>query len=84
MQAVTPTGPGQLRIGLGKPIRNIGRLKRGSKGEDRSADSNMRVSTTGKKTMLSVIRVAVDFRRCFFSVHDVKRTVSANCSFETN
>lgn len=83
-QAVTPTGPGQLRMGLGKPIRNIGRLKSGSKGEDRRAESAMRAKTIGKKTKLSVIRIVVDFRRCFFSVHEVRRTVSANCNFEIN
>lgn len=79
-----PTGPGQLRIGLGKPIKNIGRLKSDSKGEESNEESTMMANTIGKKAMFSVIRVAVDFRRCFFSVHDVKRTVMANCNFETN
>lgn len=82
--AVAPTGPGQLRIGLGNPIKNIGRVKSGSMGEESSAETAMKASTIGKKTMLSVIKVAVDFRRCFFSVHDVKRTATANCSFEIN
>lgn len=83
-QAVAPTGPGQLRIGLGNPIKNTGNVKSGSKGEERSAEMAMKVSRIGKKTTLSVIKLAADLRRCFFSVHDVNRIAMANCNFETN
>jgi len=65
-------------------MRNTGSVKRGSSGEERSAEMAMKISRIGKKTTLSVIKVAADLRRCFFSVHDVKRMAMANCSFEAN
>jgi len=82
-QAVAPTAPGQIRTGRGKPTKNKGRVKRGSKGEESSVEKTMKTSTNGEKTMLSIHKVVVDFRR-FFSVNDAKSMVTANCSLEMN
>jgi hypothetical protein len=58
-------------------------VKRGSRGEESSVEKPMMTNTNGEKIMLSIHKMAVDFR-CFFSVHDAKSTVTANCNLEIN
>lgn len=82
-QAV-PTGPGQLRCGLGKPTRKIGRVNRGKRGAERSAERATTANTRGHREVLRARRVPADWRRCFFSVQDVTNTVSVNLSLARN
>lgn len=62
----------------------MGRVNRGNRGAESRAERVTTASSSGNSEAFRAKSVPADWRRCFFSVHDVTNTVRVNFSLARN